>query len=183
MKKRELTDIHINSDTCDCLECVKERNHNFTVSRSLKPYGSGVNHLEGKADEFLGGLLIAAGSPVQVYSRPNGSLLKTIPAGKEIGVIYSFVNNDGVIFWQIDGKGFTGFVKHQKGAFDESALTLSLRQNKAAKEAAIKAASEKRIAENDNPLYNFLPDLGSYFKWIAIAIIVTILMALFLRFK
>lgn len=160
---------------CECLECQKAAHYaKYYATDNLEG-----DNLEGKPDDFLGAKLVAL-KDVPVYTSPNGTLIKVVKTGDNVGVIYSYVIRDGIVWWQVDGSN-TGFVKHEKGSFDDIAITNSLRENKAKKEAAIKEAADKRIAENENPLYNFLPDLGGYVKWIFIGLAVIVATVIFLR--
>lgn len=74
------------------------------------------------ADYYLGSWLVAK-KPVTIYSSPNGNVIGTRSPGQNVGRIYSYVNRDGDLYWQLEGEsgnGTGGFVKHSPGAFDSS---------------------------------------------------------------
>jgi len=168
-------------EKCECLECIKADAYEQQINNRRGIIADNLeDNLEGKPDDFLGGKLFARQNVI-IYDRPNGNIIEMKKAGDEIGTIYSYVLRDGSVWWNIDGKNYSGFVLHQKGIFDDIALQNSLRENAAKKEELIKSAAEKRISENDNPLYNFLPDLGGHVKAIIIGVIVLVVGSLLLK--
>lgn len=169
-------------NNCECLDCIKERSFaKYYGDRQAMvgdSFESDSNNLDGKADEFINGVL-AALQPVQILSSPNGSLIKTVNTGDTVGVITSYVTRDGVVWWEVEypvfgGKDASaiGYVKHAPGLFDENILKSSLAAYNAKRNAQINAAAQKRIDANTNPLYNFIPDMGSYLKYALIGFFV-----------
>lgn len=58
---------------------------------------------------------------VNIYHLPStaSGIIKTVVAGQPVGVVYSYVEREGAIWWQLQN---SGYVKHQKGTFSTSAL-------------------------------------------------------------
>jgi len=122
-----------------------------------------AQNVSGSADKFVGGQLIAK-YPVTVYSSPNGNVIKTVKPGDVVGFIYSWVERDGKIFWQLQDNSF---VEHKSGVFDTDALAQSLIALEREREAKIKAAAEERI-ENNKPLAA-ITNIMDTLKWVFIA--------------
>lgn len=161
---------------CNCYDCQNSRKEI-----------NDIDNLSGSAGDFIGGKLLSRTKNVTVYSSPNGNPLRTAPKNRDIGTIFSYVqekNPQGSIWWQLE-KG--GFVKHGT-YFDENYLQLSLDEIKLKKETAINAAAQKRMNANKNPLYNAGKELSGMFsfgnfKVLIYAAIAAVLLGLFLRFK
>lgn len=160
---------------CECLECIKAEHYQQQFSR----FGDAIvadnleDNLTGKADEFIGGELIAA-KKVIVYESPGGMYVEEKTPGEKIGVIYSYVNKDGNLWWMLENGNF---VKHVAGNFNADSLQQSLNQNERVKQAAIDAKVQARKDANENPLYNlgesFL-SFGNTLKWVIIGIVVLV---------
>lgn len=184
MKNLAIVDT-LHGANCDCLECIKTNTFTGHFAKHLYMY---PDHAESYPGEYLDGELVAL-VPVNVYSRPDGSLLRTVKKGGTVGKILSYVVKDGVVWWQLygpDGKG-AEFVKHGTGVFDKDILMKSLAAEKAKEEEIVKKAAEKRMAENTNPLYragkdleSIIPDFGAI-KWVLYGIAAVIALLLILR--
>jgi hypothetical protein len=83
----------------------------------------GIDHADEvvTADRFIGSWLMAK-KPISIYDRPGGSVINIRKYGENVGRVFSFVNRDGSVWWQLEGgsgNGTGGWVKHEKGAFDQ----------------------------------------------------------------
>lgn len=169
---------------CDCLDCIKDTVFSKHVNRASQPFWLMPENLEGKASDFIGADLVAT-TDVGIFSQPNGTFIKTIPAGKKIGVIYSYIQlPDGSVWWELDD--LKSWVKHEKGKFDELAISESLKRNEAAKQSQIDKAVKARQDANKSTLYNtgkFFQDIFSFdgLEKIIVGVIVVILGAILLR--
>lgn len=68
------------------------------------------------------GLTLFARQKVNVYSGPGQQyeLLYTVEPGGVVGIVYSWVNKSGIIWWQLEPGN--KFVSHAQGKFDIQAL-------------------------------------------------------------
>lgn len=87
------------------------------------------------ADYYIDATLEAL-VPVTVYSSPGGTVLRKVEPGSIVGEIYSWVQRDGDLWWQIKEGGF---VKHGKGVFNMKRAELTSRGKQ---EEILKAARE-----------------------------------------
>lgn len=67
------------------------------------------------ADYYINSTLVAK-VPVTVYSSPGGTVLREVAPGSVVGEVYSYIQRDGDLWWQLKEGGFA---KHGKGVFDE----------------------------------------------------------------
>lgn len=73
------------------------------------------------ANDLIGKTLIA-NIPVNVYPSASNTIpLYTVNAGDTVGVVYSWVNKNGVIWWQLEPGN--KFVSHAQGKFNMQVLT------------------------------------------------------------
>lgn len=76
------------------------------------------------AADIVGKTLIAA-RPVNLTRLPNNTseVIYTVPENNSIGVVYSYVNNNGSLYWQFFDKNNTEYYsKHEIGAYLISGL-------------------------------------------------------------
>jgi hypothetical protein len=93
------------------------------------------------ANDVVGKTLFAKTS-VDVFNSPGltwTEKLYTVQPGNVVGVVYSWVNRDGTIWWQLEPGN--KFVEHKRGRFDlnalkEQGLETTQEKEEAAKEAA-----------------------------------------------
>ena len=172
---------------CECLECLKADSYERQIMK--RNLALVADHLEddhaeaGTADKYLGGKLVAL-KTVNVYSRPGGSLIKTIKPGETVGVIASFINTSNGVWWNVTGKNYTGFVLHGDGtSFSADALKQSLIENQRAKDAALNEAVEARKEANESLLYNVGASLldFDFLKQVIIGVVVVIVGAVLYR--
>lgn len=79
-----------------------------------------INQNTYNANDVIGKTLIA-NIPVNVYSQAaNINLLYTVRPGNTVGVVYSWVNKNGVIWWQLEPGN--KFVSHSIGKFNLQVL-------------------------------------------------------------
>lgn len=67
-----------------------------------------------KASDYIGSWLVAK-KPISIFDYPGGTVVTIRKAGENVGRIYSYLERDGAIWWQLEGNGF---VKHGVGSFD-----------------------------------------------------------------
>jgi hypothetical protein len=92
------------------------------------------------ANDVIGKTLIA-NIPVNVYpSASNTVPLYTVNTGNTVGVVYSWVNKNGVIWWQMEPGN--KFVSHAQGKFNMQVLTDQGLLTTAEKEEAKKDANK-----------------------------------------
>ena len=79
-----------------------------------------INSNTYNANDVIGKTLIA-NIPVNVYAEAtNVNLLYTVRPGNTVGVVYSWVNKSGVIWWQLEPGN--KFVSHSIGKFNLQVL-------------------------------------------------------------
>lgn len=79
-----------------------------------------INSNTYNANDVIGKTLIA-NIPVNVYAEAtNVNLLYTVRPGNTVGVVYSWVNKNGVIWWQLEPGN--KFVSHSIGKFNLQVL-------------------------------------------------------------
>lgn len=169
-------------ENCGCYDC--------------KPYkGNHTDNIEDKtkASYYVDSTLVAR-KPVTVYSYPstNAPIVKQYAKGSNIGIIYSYVLRDGVLWWQIDwfSKKPQGWVKHDAGLFDKKILedTSSGQRIETELEDRNKAiANEDKIGKGLSDLTKGIGETisfaGGSLKWILIAVIIAGAVYLVMRFK
>lgn len=124
----------------------------------------------GTADKFIGGELYSL-IPISIMSAPNGSYLRTIKTNEYVGTIFSFVLNNGNVWWQLDDKqGYhIGYVQHETGKFDTQKLENSLIEKERKRQEEIEKAVNER--KKNNSMFSFIEDFEGIMKTILIAII------------
>ncbi len=133
------------------------------------------------ADKYIGAELWAL-VPVSLMSSPNGRYLREIKPNNYIGTIYSYVQNNGVLWWQLDDREgqFKGYVQHDENKFDKTKIEKTLSELKAKEKKELDEAVEKRKKENS--LFNFssnlLEDFEDVFKWVMILIVLLVVLNL-----
>ena len=97
----------------------------------------GINQNTYNANDVIGKTLIA-NIPVNVYAEAsNINLLYTVRPGNTVGVVYSWVNKNGVIWWQLEPGN--KFVSHAIGKFNLQVL----------EDQGLLTTEEKQEAEED----------------------------------
>lgn len=119
-----------------------------------------VNHLEGSADNFIGGELWSTNIPVSVYSAADSTrFVYSIPKNSFVGKIYSYIVKDGKVWWQIDNKNLNRFVLHESGIFDAKKLQDSLDKIRAQREKEIEDKVQERKDKGGFEFFNFLKNI------------------------
>lgn len=100
--------------------------------RAAKPYvvePSGrvpIDHADAVKDAgYYVNSELRAKKQMYITSAPNGTKLRSVAPGEYVGKIYSYLNRDGKLYWQLAGKsgnGDGGFVENVPGAFDTQIL-------------------------------------------------------------
>lgn len=134
---------HTNNYDADCLDCIKQKAYEPYLSRYDNADTLSVN-------DIIDGNLYAL-KPISVFNKPDGTVLKTVPKGAFVGKVYSYVQKDGSVWWQLND--LKSFVKHTPDSFDLSKLKQSVEAVKVAKQVEIMKKVEDRLASNTNPLY------------------------------
>lgn len=75
------------------------------------------------ADYYINATLEAL-KPVTVYKYPGGPVLREVQPGSIVGEIFSWVQRDGDLWWQLKEGGYA---KHGKGVFDMKMAELTSR--------------------------------------------------------
>lgn len=98
------------------------------------------------ADQVVGKTLIAASAvPLKRYAQPSAPVVYTAARGSVVGVVYSWVTTNGVLYWAFyDNNGVPYYAEHRPGRFSLDAL----QQQGAQTLEDIKEAQEKA----DNPI-------------------------------
>ncbi len=117
-----------------------------------------IRGFETDAGKFIG-LTFYAATPVAVYRLPGDSTpLRTLPAGSLIGIVYSYVVNNGSVFWMFrNAQGVFTYVKHVPGAFVETAEIKALHDQQ---NAAAAAELEKQQIEQKGALIYYFEKYG-----------------------
>jgi len=96
-----------------------------------------INQNTYNSNDVIGKTLIA-NIPVNVYAEAsNINLLYTVRPGNTVGVVYSWVNKNGVIWWQLEPGN--KFVSHAIGKFNLQVL----------EDQGLLTTEEKQEAEED----------------------------------
>lgn len=98
------------------------------------------------ADQVVGKTLIAKTAvPLKRYAQPSALVVYTVARGNVVGVVYSWVTTNGVLYWAFyDQNGTPYYAEHRPGRFSLDAL----QQQGAQTLEDIKEAQEKA----DNPI-------------------------------
>lgn len=111
------------------------------------------------AADIVGKTLIAK-KPVALKRLPQktATTVYTVPAGQTVGVVYSWVQADGALWWMFyDQNQKTYYAIHEPGLYDIGALnaqgTVSLEQ------------VQEDQAKHDNPISYFGDKLLKYVTW------------------
>ena len=132
-------------------------------------------------DKIINGKLLSPKYKINVYTGPTGTLIKTIPAGQVIGTIYSWVEVNGRVWYELKEGGW---VAHGEGYFDKDFLMKSLAEYEAKRQAEIDARAAKRIDNSQTRIAEGVTDsIGNIFTGLKWLIIVVILVALYLAYK
>ena len=74
------------------------------------------------ADQIINKTLIAKKN-VDLTRSPGGAVIYTVTPGENVGVVYSYIQRDGIVYWLFyDANQRTYFAKHETNAFDVKAL-------------------------------------------------------------
>jgi hypothetical protein len=68
------------------------------------------------ANYYLDATLRAV-QPVDVLNHPGGTIIRTVEPGSIVGKIFSWVQRNGTLWWQLEGSQ-SEFVEHAPGRFD-----------------------------------------------------------------
>lgn len=126
------------------------------------------------ADDITGKSLIAKAA-VNAYKSPSSisPLYASFKTGQTIGVVYSWINKGGKLFWMFyDSKNSPYYVEHSEGKFSITALvdqgTKTTKQKTQEKIESEKSLGDK-LGEN-------LLSFTGIVKWVLIAAIVAFLL-------
>lgn len=141
---------------------------------------------QGNAGDYINGILKAV-EPVNVYSRPGGTLLRTVNPGNVIGTIDGFVTDNGNVYWMLSDNGF---VLHEGKKFDFPFLEKSILDHEAKKQAEIDKRVEDRKENNSSTLYQLgksVNEMSEFFssnyKLILASLAVIVILILIVKIK
>jgi hypothetical protein len=124
------------------------------------------------ADKVIGKNLYAKGN-VDVYDYPNGKLINRFTNGYLIGNVYSYLINNGQVYWMFyDKENNPYYVKHVTGNLELKELPELIKQ---VEDEAIKKEIETKGALN---YY-----LQKYLPWIVGAIVVSLVLPKIIKNK
>jgi len=71
--------------------------------------------------QIIGKTLYGIHEAIKVHHLPveASNVIRTVPKGAPVGVVFSYVLREGVVWWQLEN---SGWVKHEKGKFSISHL-------------------------------------------------------------
>lgn len=72
------------------------------------------NQLGATADYYINSTLRAL-RPVTVYRTPGGPVLREVPKGSIVGEVFSYIERNGDVWWQLKEGGYA---KHGTGVYD-----------------------------------------------------------------
>jgi hypothetical protein len=117
--------------------------------------------MELTADKAVGGELWAMDYPVSVYSSAQTSqVVYSVPKRMKVGVINSWVQRDGRLWWQLDS--LNRWVIHEPGKFDPDKLGASIIRRNQERDKEIDEKAQERIDKAD-PFGNLMGGIGDFF--------------------